>query len=74
MSDNDAEEWWMLTDPEASAELRMQLSPGAVIAPLGTFGERIRPVTDGDRLIVAAWESVGLERVIPDVRGGARRD
>lgn len=73
MSDVVEGEWWMLTDPVSSGELRTQLSPGAVVAPLGAFGERIRPITESDRLTVRAWESVGLERVIPDVRSGSRR-
>jgi hypothetical protein len=64
------EEWWMPRDPEAAAEIADQLSPGAIVAPLGTFGVRIRPRTESDRLVCRSWESAGLERVTPDVRGG----
>lgn len=63
-----SEEWWMPTDPIAAEEIRELLTPGAIVAPLGSFGVRIRPRNDKDRLVCQSWESAGLERVIPDVR------
>lgn len=62
------EEWWLPRDPEAAKEMMDQLSAGAVVAPLGTFGVRIRPRTESDRLVCRSWESAGVERVQADVR------
>jgi hypothetical protein len=59
----------MPQDPLAASEIAALLSPGAIVAPLGTFGVRIRPRTQSDRLVCRSWESAGLERVVPDVRG-----
>lgn len=66
---SDSEEWWMPRDPEAASEIAAQLSPGAIVAPLGAFWVRIRPPTESDRIVCRSWESAGLERVVPDVRG-----
>jgi hypothetical protein len=62
------EEWWMPNDPTAAGEIAGQLSPGAIVAPLGRMGVRIRPRNDSDRVVCRSWESAGLERVVPDVR------
>lgn len=68
MSGMTDEEWWLPRDPEAAKEMMDQLTPGAVVAPLGTFGVRIRPKSVSDLLVCRSWESAGVERVRADVR------